>query len=252
MIRISCLSFRRCDWNLKADAQRLVLLAWLFPSIIFGGTYRPATLAKTGWEKGWRFAVFAGPAPEPSNEAGTVLLRKLPVSAEIHRASSDRVNARSLFFPRIDGGTFRLVFETVLNIIGALDRIRPALVMATGPPFHNFVVATLVARYFRCALVLEYRDEWTECPFHFVRLGPFDRRMECWCLRSEDRVILTTESQRVHLLKTFPEISPSDCVVIPNGYDADDLPSMPFNRSKPREKIYPFVLSYLGLLGDHV
>lgn len=252
MIRMCSIFFRPYAGKGKANPRRVILLAWTFPPIIFGGTYRPATLARTAWCSGWQLAVFCGPSSDPPPKAGIDLLSKFPDSAEIYRTSQARARGgRSIFFPRIDGGSFRLVFETFLDVIANTAHMPPTRVMASGPPFHNFVVATLVARYFRSALVLEYRDEWTECPFTFVRTGPFDRLMERWCLRFADRVVLTTDSQREHLLRVFPNLSPSKCVVIPNGYDEEDLPLTASPGMSTRVEFDPFVLSYLGYLGAH-
>ena len=101
----------------------------------------------------------------------------------------------------------------------------PTVILATGPRFHNFVAAYYIARMFGAKWVLEYRDEWSECPFDFVSAGAADRRWEAYLLRRADAVIFTTRSQLAHHLAVFPGLEASKCLVIPNGWEPDDFGS---------------------------
>jgi glycosyltransferase involved in cell wall biosynthesis len=99
----------------------------------------------------------------------------------------------------------------------------PEMIVASGPPFHNFLAASLLARRFRSRLVLEYRDEWSENPFDWVDKHPDNRRWEAWCLAQADLVIFTTQSQLDHQLGRFSLLERRRCVVIPNGWDPEDF-----------------------------
>ncbi len=86
-----------------------------------------------------------------------------------------------------------------------------------------FVAAYLVARRFDVPLVLDYRDEWTECPFDFVNKDGNDRAWERRCLSAADAVLFTTESHLRHQLATFPELAASKAHLVPNGWEPDDF-----------------------------
>jgi glycosyltransferase involved in cell wall biosynthesis len=99
----------------------------------------------------------------------------------------------------------------------------PGVIVASGPPFHSFVAARYIARALGAPYVLDYRDEWTECPFEFVEKGNADLSYERACLRGATRVMFTTESHLDHQMKAFPQAKRSRCVVIPNGWEPEDL-----------------------------
>jgi glycosyltransferase involved in cell wall biosynthesis len=106
-------------------------------------------------------------------------------------------------------------------------------------------------REFGCGLVLDYRDEWTECPFDFVMPGTSDRSWEERCLRAADRVVFTTRSQLEHQLEVFKGLSYGKCAVIPNGWGADDSlaegpPSAPVGKAGSAR----YDLSFIGTSGS--
>ena len=100
MIRMCGIFLRPYAGKEKANPRRVVLLAWSFPPTISGGTYRPATLARTAWGSGWLLAVFSGPSPDPPTKAGIDLFSKFPDSAEIYRTPLARMWRRIIFFPQ--------------------------------------------------------------------------------------------------------------------------------------------------------
>jgi glycosyltransferase involved in cell wall biosynthesis len=121
-------------------------------------------------------------------------------------------------------------------------------VVASGPPFQTFVAGYYLAKASRCRLVLDYRDEWTECPFDFVDAGGSDHYWEQRCLRRADMVVFVTQSQLEHHLAAFPEVPRDRCVVIANGWapahevDRDRAPS-------PAVSAGRVTLSFVGGLG---
>jgi glycosyltransferase involved in cell wall biosynthesis len=123
----------------------------------------------------------------------------------------------------------------------------PGVIVASGPPFHSFVAARYIARRTGAPYVLDYRDEWTECPFGFVDTGNADVRYEKACLREAARVMFTTDSHRHHQLRTFPVIEPSRCLVIPNGWEPADVPAFADTRPMPRVGIH---IAFVGTLGN--
>jgi len=220
----------------------MLLLAWYFPPMVSGGTYRPLSLVRHGAALGWRFVVVGGDTRMPAGAAGQRLLEAVPQDTRVARVP---VAGRFVF--DVDGG-----FLTALDVVAAARRllgpVRPSVVLASGPPFSFHVAGRYLARYYRVPLVLDYRDEWTNCPFEFVRTGRADRWWEWRTLAGADLVIFTTESQRARQLAAFTDLDSARCAVVPNGWDRLD-PSPQALLAVPQ--VRSPLLAFVGNLGDH-
>lgn len=125
---------------------------------------------------------------------------------------------------------------------------RPDIIIATGPDFSSFIVATVLSKIYRSKLILDYRDEWVDNPFDFVTTSKFDIFFEKKCIETADLVIFTTESQKIHLLNKYQikDLS-SKVIVIPNGYE--EIASVDKKTSvKENTKC---VISFAGALAEH-
>jgi glycosyltransferase involved in cell wall biosynthesis len=224
----------------------LLILAWLFPPTISGGVYRPLSFARTAAERNWQVSVVAGPAPPQPSTAGRYLVDQLPDVVSVRRMAESQLRPSYRFFPRIDGG-LTTALETVRETMAGLVE-RPSIIIASGPPFHNFAAGWMLSRKFEVPLILDYRDEWTDCPFDFVSRGNGDREWEERCLRHASLVMFTTASFRDQSARSFPAIDPRKYRVVPNGFDPDDLEIVP-----TKIPISPATLdiAFLGELSSH-
>jgi glycosyltransferase involved in cell wall biosynthesis len=118
-------------------------------------------------------------------------------------------------------------------------------VVVTAPPFSSFLLGP-VARLRRCALVLDYRDEWSTLRESYENLqsplgrwagGPLERAL----IRRAQAVVAATPAFRDHLLDQFPFLEPDTVHAISNGYDPDDFPD-----DLPRPPTDRFHLTYAG------
>ena len=243
--RLACVSGHR---GAVAGSPHLMLLAWLFPPKVSGGVYRPLSFAKYAHAQGWKVTVVAAPLDRQSTAAGEYLLRQLPAAVRVLRVRDSEAVVSHKAFPRLDGG--------FLNVLDTFDTVRaavveaPTVVLSSGPPFHNFPAGWMLSRYYRCPLVLDYRDEWTNCPFPFVRPGNVDTAWERRCLRDADAVVMTTRSFIDHALARFPQLSAQRTHCVMNGWEPADLPVEPpgaVHTSQQRNN----ELVYLGYLGEH-
>ncbi len=115
-----------------------------------------------------------------------------------------------------------------------------------------FVAAFWVANHFGAKLVLDYRDEWTQCPFDFVAKGRDDRKWEERCLLRADAVVFTTESHRSQLLRAFPTLPPRRLHLIPNGWDSRGMADqLDVCESKAKSEPGRITISHVGNLAGH-
>ncbi|HEX9895730.1 MAG TPA: glycosyltransferase [Gemmatimonadales bacterium] len=215
--------------------------------MINGGVYRPTELLRAAARQGWQVTAISQLAPAEPSDAGLELVRSVPASVRLTHFEPPPARDPSHFFsPRLSGG-----FGNIEPIITAALREcaahRPTAVMASGPPFAEFVAALVLSREWDVPLVLDYRDEWTECPFQFVGVGNVDRYWEARCLSKAALVCFTTESQRAHQISAFPQLGPARTMVAPNGWEEHH------SGSSPATVLTPGVatIAFLGLLAEH-
>lgn len=202
--------------------RHLALFAWALPPNSGAGVHRPLSFMRYGSDAGWRIDAFCGEPRDDQRLHGDELLSRVPREATLHAVPRSSRQPSYRFFAPVDGGlTNALAFARHASTTLANDP--PDLVLASGPPFSMFVAGFLVSRRFGVPLVLDYRDEWTECPFDFVNKEGNDRAWERRCLRAADAVLFTTESHRRHQLATFPELLASKAHLVPNGWVPDDF-----------------------------
>ncbi|WP_375138457.1 glycosyltransferase [Rubrivivax albus] len=177
------------------------------------------------------------------------MLSRLPDGIRRTVVPDTRRPASWRLFPKVDG-SFANAVQAALLAFEHLRNDPPAMVLASGPPFSMFLTARWVARHFGVPLVLDYRDEWTECPFDFVSAGPDDRRYEQACLAEASAVIFTTESHREHQLRTFSGLSRERTHVLPNGWEPEDF-AEPVGSATVLPRQGPLRLAHVGTLSGH-
>lgn len=202
--------------------RHLALFAWALPPSSNVGVHRTLSFIRYGCQRGWRIDAFSSEPPATQRQHGEELLARVPREASIHVVPASSREPSYRIFPRVDGG-FTNALLYAQTAIEAMANDPPDAVLASGPRFFAFVSALFVARRFGVPLVLDYRDEWTECPFEFVQKSGRDRAWERRCLRSADAVFFTTQSQLQHQISTFPELDPRKAHVVSNGWDPDEF-----------------------------
>jgi hypothetical protein len=228
----------------------LLVVTWSFPPYVSGGIYRPAALCRYAHESGRDVTVVTGPAPDRPSPAGLKMLEYLPSAVRIVRARHPRWKPSYRGFPKVDGG-FLSALDMAMTAWDAYPPLSPGAIVATGPPFANFIAGYFLARASRAPLVLDYRDEWTECPFDFVTKGNADRRWEERCLQEAARVVFTTASMLEHQVKVFKQLDRVKCTVIPNGFESGDNAPGGGEPSVEARAARRISLLYAGKLSEH-
>ena len=135
-----------------------------------------------------------------------------------------------------------------MALAARLLRRRDDAVLVSGPPFSQFLLASLLRARRRVGIVLDYRDEWSTYRTSYeMTAGRAARHvgdvLEPVLLRCAHRITTATEEFREELLRRHRFLSPGQVVTIPNGYDTADFPS-----SLPDPPSDRFVATYAGTL----
>ncbi len=100
------------------------------------------------------------------------------------------------------------------------------LIFSTAPPYTDFLVGYELSKKYDIPLVLDYRDDWIECPYNFY-FTPFHKRLH---LKLERKILnyanaFITINYKIQnlIFDRYPEIDIKDSEVIPQGYDPDDF-----------------------------
>lgn len=125
---------------------------------------------------------------------------------------------------------------------GRLDDV----MLVSGPPFSQFLLAPLARARRGMGIVLDYRDEWSTYRTTYEMTGSRVARMagdllEPAVLRCAHRITTATEEFREEILRHHPFLSAEQVVAIPNGYDPADFPA-----HLPEPPVDRFVLTYAG------
>jgi glycosyltransferase involved in cell wall biosynthesis len=121
------------------------------------------------------------------------------------------------------------------------------VVIISGPPFSQFLLAPLARMRQGTALILDYRDEWSTLNDSYEMAGRGTARaaalLEAKLLGFAHAVITATEAFRIELLRRFRFLDPARVHTIPNGYDPEDFPPLAPPPAGDR-----FVLTYAGTI----
>lgn len=100
------------------------------------------------------------------------------------------------------------------------------LILATAPPFTDFLIAEELSDKYNVPFILDYRDLWVDNPYYFYAT-PFHKnyaiKLEHRILTKAARTIVITREMKNRLLQRYRFLNHNDISIIPHGYDADDF-----------------------------
>ncbi len=112
---------------------------------------------------------------------------------------------------------------SVREAIAMVRRLRPDVVVTSGPPHSTHLIGLAVKRMTRTPWLADFRDPWARRPWGFKAQNPWGQRLlgrfERTCVRHADRVILNTEPMAAEFRSFYGDRDPSMFVTIPNACD---------------------------------
>lgn len=123
--------------------------------------------------------------------------------------------------------------------------LQPDIVVSTGPPHSVHIGASILAGRLGVPHVIDLRDEWTLRPLTKSRLpwrNIAERRLEGWCLRRADAVVVVSDESRERYATAYPMLR-TRLTVIQNGFDPEDIEAV---RSALEPTAETFTLGYAG------
>jgi glycosyltransferase involved in cell wall biosynthesis len=229
----------------------LLYISFHYPFGGGSGSHRTARLARHLLAAGWDVTVLCGPPPAEVASNPAFSFRLVSVRGILHRrAATPLPHGSPPDPPRPDRPSrLRLLLRQAAFIpdseifwipyaFGAARRAlhgRPAdAILCSGPPFSVFILGRALKLIWGAPLILDYRDVWQGHPWWPA--PRWRRRPEAWLerrlLAGADLVVANHDPMLKSLLTGAPRIA-DRCLLIPNGFDPDELgpPVRPLWRS---------------------
>jgi len=142
--------------------------------------------------------------------------------------------------------------KKVLKVASELmNREQYDLIFVSGPPFSTVNTAVALKKKFKVPLVIDYRDLWYgfhfatyPTPYHSYKI----KKMEYKALREADKVIVINRRIKEKLMDYYKFLTFKDIVIIPQGYDPEDLEKA-ISEKKMHDKM---ILTYSGLFYENI
>jgi glycosyltransferase involved in cell wall biosynthesis len=231
-----------------SSTKKVGLLSFRLPPQFDSGTHRPLSFLQYAEENQWDITAITNQPDKPVIDAGRELLGRVPDSAliinfeDIFGETSWRVT------PKLDGG-FANAISLALHAYKEFSKNRPSVILASGPPFSFCIAGLLVSRALNIPLVLDYRDEWTLCPFEFASKHWMDKWFEKRCVKQAKKIFYTTNTHLVSHKEHFG-LSQEKLEVIYNGWEENSFPdSKVKSKNLESDKIK---ISFIGRLNEMV
>lgn len=249
--------------------RKFVLICDSFPPAAMGHAQRVAKLCKyLPRVSDWLPTVFCGAyVPETGNDLE--LAAEIPNEIDVFRIPAYESN---LIYKKVKGsvlGTLLLNgrkfysfpdhrIDWARKLVKAAVKRFPTgddfeAILASGPPRSSYVAGYWLARQWKKPLIIDMRDPWNQkylsrkyTPLHHLMNKLWEKRI----YKFSSIIIANTEGNREMLLRENPELN-QKIVVIPNGFDPDDLNPSRGPSLKKEDRNDQINLLYMGgLRGD--
>ena len=235
---------------MKENRKNFLLIAFDFPPLSSGGTYRPVRFAEGLQSKGLQPVVITIDH-EKFNE-GRIdqdLMASLPEDLVVIRT---RILPESRTSKMLDSGYFFYKDSTFYRwkkflkpaLTACIKKYDPAFIMLTVPPFSLLNPVRKIADQYQIPVVYDFRDPysfWISSPYPGKLHFRYHRRIERKCVESAFSCLVTSEGTKRWYADIFPEFS-SKFQPVFNSFDQYQANRKP--TGSPENK--PFTIGYFG------
>lgn len=246
--------------------RRLLVIAYYFPPMGLSGVQRISKLVKYLPEHGWDITVLtvgdvgyfahdyslleevqnAGVRIERTRTLDPLRLFSRKGTIKMPRDGSRRLLSgitHTFLQPdnKIGWKRFAIRKAKELAAVEPFDAI-----LATAPPFTDFLIGYELRQSLGTPLVVDYRDPWVDNRNYFYAT-PMHRRyatqLEQRVLRNADGIVVVNRKIKEKLIARYQFLTHTSVEIIPNGFDSEDIEEA---RRIPIERASKMRLTYSG------
>ncbi len=232
--------------------KKILIVAFHFPPQAGSSGYlRTLKFCRYLPEYGWQPSILTV-NPRAYGQTDPSVLSDIPASVEVRRAfalDSQRHLSFRGRYPRMLALPDRWVSWCLGAIPAGLKLLREQqadAIMSTFPIASAILIAWILHRLTGKPWIADFRDSMTEPHYPGDPLTwRVHRRLEKIAVRNAAALTFTASSTVRMYLERYPELSPSRCSLISNGYDEEDFRHLVPGPSAPSR---PIRLVHMGLL----
>ena len=245
--------------------HNLLYIAYYFPPMGLSGVQRTVKFAKYLPDYGWKphiltytpnsFYAFDETLNEDFNGREIEIFRTFPKKLKVQKTTK----LPSYAIQKVGRALLQVVYQPdskikwkkpALELASEIIRDNKIdAIMATAPPFTDFLIARELSKKHDIPFIVDYRDMWVDNPFHFYAT-PFHKnlaiKMEEEILKHANQIIVITRQAKETLLRRYKFISHNDITIIPHGYDPEDFATFTNTRPDPAK----FTITHSGVFQD--
>ncbi|MGE3799517.1 MAG: glycosyltransferase family 4 protein [Candidatus Kapaibacterium sp.] len=249
---------------LPKGAHRLLVIAYYFPPMGLSGVFRVSKFVKYLPETGWfptvltvgdvGYYVHDYALLQEVEEAGVEIVRTktldplrvagrkkktIPMPPDRSRRLLTGIS-HTFLQPDNKIGWKRYAVREGLRI---LEEEKYDAILATAPPFTDFLIGLELSRATGVPLVVDYRDPWLDNK-HYFYATPFHRhyaaRMEQEVLKHSEGIVVVNRKIKEQLIARWPFLTHESVHIIPSGFDPMDLVTAQPERVKGKKMRFTY------------
>ncbi len=247
------------------DTRNILYISYYFPPMGLSGVQRTTKFVKYLPEYGWAPHILTITPESFYAFDGSLIDDFDGRDIQIHRTAAKSKKKSKLrkfpsyFVQKIGRYVLNFIFQPDSKIrwkkaavkLGerVIEQNDIQAIIATAPPFTDFLIAYELSKKFDIPFIIDYRDSWVDNPFHYYPT-PFHKnyslKLEDTILKYANHIVVITRQEKEKLLKKYKYISHQDISIIPHGFDPEDFHQ--YSDVKPdRDK---FTLTHSGVFQD--
>ena len=214
------------------------------------GVIRTSKIAKALSKNGWRVVVLTA-TPKEYQTYDESLLQEL-IDAGVHIYSTPSKNPpkqgevitspsflertilkplrNQVYFPDPAIRWKRMAIAAADGIINEYD---VSVILTVSPPLSNFVITDLIAERHQIPFLLDYQDGWTKgitVDQQQKHRSSAHLKIEHHLLNRAARIIVPSRNAKEQMIKNYRFLEHEDVMIIPPGYDMDDVRGLDLNK----------------------
>ncbi len=246
--------------------KTVLVVAYYFPPMGLSGVQRTLKFAKYLPEYGWKPLILTSHIT-PYYAYDEALEKELAqLEIPVFRTTSKRkVKAKAVKFPstivqKLGRYFFSAIYQPDRFIAWKNRAVRKGeriaakhhidAILATAPPFTDFLVAKELSEKLEVPFIVDYRDVWIDNPFHYFPTK-FHKNycigLENEILNKAKKIIVTARTTKELMIQRYGIVSYDDIVIVPQGYDQEDFAQYKDVAPNPSK----FVITHSGLFQDN-
>ncbi|MGA1250372.1 MAG: glycosyltransferase [Candidatus Kapaibacteriota bacterium] len=221
--------------------KTVLIISYSFPPMGLSGVVRTSKMAKALAKNGWNVVVLSA-TPKVYLTYDETLLQEL-IDAGVHiystpsktppkqDASSPGWFERTIMKPLMGQVYFpdsaiRWKRMAIAAADGIMNDYDVSVILSVSPPLSNFVITDLIAERHQIPFLLDYQDGWTKgitVDQPQKQRSSAHMKLEHHLLNRAARIIVPSRIAKEQMIKDYRFLEHEDVMIIPAGYDRDDL-----------------------------